>query len=190
MIPYAVGEQVSLHVGKASAPAITTENKSSVHLQATLFITANPDGSMPQAEFSSENEEVTVRITRPEGGEMKTETSVFKLDELVSPGAYVDPTETEPTETTEPEPTETSEPESLDTTEAETSAETVPETERTTESETVTESEGTAESENATEAPKSEGSSGCSSSIGVAALPATAIGAAILVAKKKKKKLN
>lgn len=207
VIPYAADGNVSLHRGKTLYNAITTENSATMHLQATLFITANPDGSMPEVEFSTEDKAVTVTLTRPVNGEEKTDSYVFRFDKLVSPGEYVETTETESVEVTETEtPTET---ETVTETETPTETETVTETEIPTETETITETETptetetakvtetekatetkaekVTETEKATETQKSEASSGCGSAITTAIIPAIAIGAAVIVAKKKEK---
>ena len=49
-------EGTSLSVAKTSATqAIVTENNAVTHNQITLYITANPDGSMPQVNFSTDS---------------------------------------------------------------------------------------------------------------------------------------
>ena len=177
VIPYAEGENVSLHTGKTGYKAITTENvTSAMHLQATLFITANPDGSMPQVDFSSENKAVTVNISRTDGGETKTESYSFRFGELVSPGEMP-----EETVTTEPVTEPVTEP-----------ATTEPSTETETETETITETkEETVESlptETDSETNAGTSSGGCNSTVGTGSILITTAATALLVSRKKKRK--
>ena len=196
VIPYAGEGNVSLHTDKVGNNAITTENvTSSMHLQATLFITANPDGSMPQIEFSTESKAVTVSVTKSEGGEETTQSYVFRFGELVSPGEMP---ETEPA-TTEA-PTEA-------TTEAPTEAPTEVTTEspaEATETDAKVETEGKTDSVAETKAPAIEdlpedstdgetksnqsSSGGCNSTVGAGSVLATAVASAFFICKKKKRK--
>ena len=177
VIPYSA-EGVTLTANVGTAKAITTENTASLHRQATLFITANPDGSMPQAEFSTDARNTTVTISRTLQGEVTTETYVFSLEELISPAEAVETSETESVAVTETESE----------TETETQSATEPITKsEPTKTEEITEAT-TLEESNATETQSTPAEkTGCGASIGAAILPATAIGAAAIIIKKKKK---
>lgn len=147
---------------------IATSSTSTLHGQATVFITANSDGSVPEVEITSEGKLTKVSITRIENGESVTDTYEFDFKDLRSPEIVTTeaPTE-EPTETIAPTETETQE--NVETSATEISSE-------ATESEQV-------ESDEETKAK----SDGCGSFIGTAVLPITVAGAIAVISKKKKK---
>ena len=171
VIPMA-NDFVFLETGADSgANCLTTTATLDVLAQATLFIMAEPDGSMPDYDYNIEGKNCTVTITRTHNGEKITETYVFGIDRFVSFETdeilAVDPpvggdnetsesetvteNETETT-TTETETTSTSAEETTDTESEtnETTVETTTETEIPTVTEPNSETEETATSESST----------------------------------------
>ncbi|MBQ8407907.1 MAG: hypothetical protein IJY39_03495 [Clostridia bacterium] len=147
------------------ARGLCTSSTSTLHRQATVFITANPDGSMPKVEFSTEGKNTFVSITRTVNGESVTETYNFDMKELISP-------EIQTTEATTEVPTEVIE-------SIESESVTVEQTEASDVEQTEAEP---------TESETDEKQAGCGSSVGAAtAIPAVAATAAVLICKKKKK---
>ena len=191
---------------------ITTQTTISAFAQATLFIMAEPDGSMPEVDYELIGKNFSVTITRTHNGEKVTETYVFGTDRFISfdTDEVLDVTpptvDTESSETVTETETETNteattdssevtdtsaETEASEETETETKAETTEkaETVETTEAQTAestisTESSQTTESETA----KSEDSAGgCGSSIALSVAPIVAAltTSAIIIRKKK-----
>lgn len=157
------GVTLSTKMSNAAAIGVSTSSTSTLHGQATLFITANPDGSAPEVEMTSEGKVTTVKITRIENGESVTDTYEFDYKALKSPEIATTeaPTE-EPTEA----PTETQTQETAEPTETE-------------------------PADQATESEQNEGdtdatSSGCKAFTGIAVIPVALTCAIPLLAKKKK----
>ena len=84
MFAYSEGGVKLSNQSDAKVESITTESKGIDHAQATLFITANPDGSMPTVEWSSANGVLTATISRIYGGNYVKETYVLTNTELQS----------------------------------------------------------------------------------------------------------
>lgn len=88
-------------------PGVNTSSTSDCHTQATVFITANSDGSAPKVEITSEGRITKVTITRIENGETVTDTYEFENNKIASPSVATTEKPTEaPTETNEPTETE------------------------------------------------------------------------------------
>ena len=195
----------------AEANRITTQTNVSAFAQATLFIMAEPDGSMPETDYELIGKNFSVTITRTHNGEKITETYVFGVDRFISfetdEVLEITPptTDTESSETVTETVTETEtetetvietsevtdtsvETEASTEVETDTTAETSEATEETTASLPV-ESTTAAESSQATEDTSSEeaSKSGCGSSIALSIVPIVAVAAtsAIFVRKKK-----
>ena len=84
-----------------SSPCLTTSLTASYMRQATLFIMAEPDGEMPEIEWSTEGKNMIVTITRTVNGQKETETYTLGLESLVD---FTTTQEIEiPVETTETE---------------------------------------------------------------------------------------
>ena len=161
------GVTLSTQMANATAVGISTSSTSTLHGQATLFITANPDGSAPEVEMTSEGKVTTVKITRIENGESVTDTYEFDYKALRSPEIATTEAPTEaPTETQAPTETETKKA-------VETSA--VEPSEQETEPEQV-------ESGKETDAT----STGCKAFTSIAVIPVVLTCAIPLLAKKKK----
>lgn len=194
-----------------SVPCLTTELNASYMRQATLFIMAEPDGEMPEVEWSTEGKNMTVTITRTVNGQKETETYTLSLEDLVD---FTTTQEIEiPVETTETEEIvvveTTAAPEIIETEEkVETTAEEIV-TEKVTEeievietTEVETTKAETAEIPTETDETLTEKAEvttdetliddvkkGCGSSLGtIAIIPVTIIGASLIGFKKKKKK--
>lgn len=84
MFAYSDGGVKLSNQSDAKVESITTESHGIDHAQATLFITANPDGSMPTVEWSSANGVLTATISRIYGGNYVKETYVLTNTELKS----------------------------------------------------------------------------------------------------------
>lgn len=165
---------------------ITTETESTILCQATIFIMANPDGSMPEVDFEGEGKNFTVTVTRQKGGEDVTETYVFGLDELqdFSTTEELTPPDIGDTETESATQVETEVKETESSTEAK---ETEPVTESDITEKATEEEKATEGTESATDDNKvAKKTGGCSAVVGTAILP-TAIVSAVFIARKKKK---
>ncbi|MBQ8212989.1 MAG: heparinase II/III family protein [Clostridia bacterium] len=84
MFAYSDGGVKLINQSDSKVESITTESKGIDHAQATLFITANPDGTMPTVEWSSANGILTATISRIYGGNYVKETYVLTNTELKS----------------------------------------------------------------------------------------------------------
>lgn len=135
----------------SGANRLTTMATLDVLSQATLFIMAEPDGSMPDYDYDIEGKNCTVTITRTHNGEKITETYVLGIDRFVSfeTDEKLDPV-TPPTVDTETSDV---------TTETETESDTESDTEVTTETDVTTETEEITDTETATESEITESSS-------------------------------
>ena len=178
VIPYSTDgvtiEATTVH----SSPCLTTTTTARFMRQFTLFIMAESDGSMPEVTFETEGKNTTVTITRTVNGQLETETYQFAMEELLSFSTTEElPVEDIPTEETSEEKVEETTEEKVTepviNTEKESVATTAPEIDYD-------------ETESKTEASDPTGA-GCGSAIGISAIPATAIGAAFMLGRKKKK---
>lgn len=97
---------------KNGVKAIVTENTAVEQAQATLFILANPDGSMPKVVWSKDDNGIlTAEIIRVANGATIKDTYVLSNTELLeySSEPYIEESETEPSTEPATEPSTTEE---------------------------------------------------------------------------------
>jgi hypothetical protein len=84
MFAYSEGGVKLSNQSDSKVESITTESRGVDHAQATLFITANPDGTMPTVEWTNADGVLTATISRIYDGNYVKESYVLTTTELKS----------------------------------------------------------------------------------------------------------